>query len=346
MPYEIEASGTVEPQQTVSVTAQVGGILERVSFREGDNVQAGQVLFELDSRPFRAALDQARAVLAKDRANAENAKRAAERAESLRDQNLISVGDYDDARAAGEAMAAAVRGDSAAAAVAELNLQYATIRAPISGRTGSLLVHAGSLVKAGDTDHPLVVINLLRPVRVRFTVPESVLPAVMVSRREGLKVRVSATDGDSFATEGKLVFVDNAVDPTTGTLLLKGEFPNQDEALWPGEFVRVRLELARDARAVVVPAEAVTSGPNGPFLYIVEPDSTVSARPVVVSRTVESRAVITSGVQPGEVVVVDGQVRLAPGSRIGVRPGLGALSAAGTNPATPGATAADPPGRP
>ena len=325
VPDEIEASGTVEPQQTVAVNAQVGGILEQVTFNEGDAVRAGQVLFQLDPRPFRAAFDQAHAVLARDRAQADNARRAAERAATLREQNLISVGEFDDARASADALAAAVRADSAAAAAAELNLQYATIRAPISGRTGNLFAHAGNLIKAVDTDHPLVTINLLRPVRVRFTVPESSLPAVLRSRREALRVLASPADRDSFALEGRLVFVDNAVDAATGTLLLKGEFANLDESLWPGEFVRVRLELARDPHAIVVPAAAVTAGPSGPFVYVLEADSTVTARPVEVARTAGSWSVIARGVQPSEIVVTDGQVRLAPGSHVGVRPGLAAL---------------------
>ena len=319
VPNEIEATGTVEPQQTVEVLAQVGGTLERVAFREGDNVTAGQALFHLDARPFQAAYEQAAAVLARDRATFERAEREAERARALQEQGMISAGEYDDKRATAQAAAANVRADSAAASTARLNLQHTVIRAPIPGRTGRVGVHAGDLVKPGDSGNTLVTINQLRPVRVRFTVPQDALPAVLRGRSGPLEVRVSAGEDSVFPHVGRLVFVDNAVDPASGTLLLKAEFDNRDEALWPGEFVRVLLKLSSDPNATVVPSVAVTTGPEGTYVYIVQADSTVAVRPVVVARTYEEQSVIARGVEPGETVVTDGQLRLAPGARVLLR---------------------------
>lgn len=327
IPHEIEATGTVEPQQTVKVLAQVGGTIERIGFREGDSVPEGAVLFELDARPFRAALDQARAVLARDRAQADNARREAERSLKLAQQGAVSTGESEDKQAAAEALAATVRADSAAVDHARLNLLYATIRAPIAGRTGSRSVHVGDLVKPGDTERPLVTINRMRPVRIRFSVPQDALPAVLRSRDRELTVLAAAADRDTFDHVGRLVFVDNAVDPSTGTLLLKGEFENRAESLWPGEFVRVRLVLSSQPGALVVPAVAVTSGPDGPFVYVVAEDSTVSVRPVVVDRTRGDLAVIARGVSAREVVVTDGQLRLGPGARVALRPGVGEATA-------------------
>jgi multidrug efflux system membrane fusion protein len=336
MPHEIEATGTVEPQQSVEVVAQVGGTIERVAFREGDRVRRGQILFQLDARPFRAALDQARAVQARDRAQADAAKREAERAQALRDQGAISVVQYEEKQATAEALAATVRAGAASVANAQLNLQYATVRAPIDGRTGSLAFHRGDVVKPNESNAPLVTINQLDPVRVRFTVPQSSMPAVLRSRGQPLRVMVSATDRSAFDREGKLVFVDNAVDPATGTLLLKGEFSNRDESLWPGEFVRVRLVLASQPDAVIVPSVAVTNGPQGTFVYVMSADSTVAVRPVSVDRVRDDMAVIAHGVEPGEVVVTDGQLRLGPGARVVVRPGVGTSTRAAET-ASPGA---------
>ncbi len=328
MPHEIEATGTVEPQQTVEVLAQVGGTVQSIAFREGDAVRAGQVLIQLDARPFRAALDQAQAALARDDAQADRAKREAERARSLVERGLISAEQHDEKQSTAAALAATVRGGSAAAAQAGLNLQYATIRAPISGRTGRLGVHVGDVVRPSDTANPLVIINQMSPVRVRFTVPQDAMPAVLRGRGRSLRVLISPADRDSFEHAGRLVFVDNAVDPASGTLTLKGEFDNQDEGLWPGEFVRVRLVLASEDAATVIPAVAVTAGPSGTFVYVVGPDSTVSVRPVVVQRTRDDMAVIARGVEPGEVVVTDGQLRLGPGARVMLRPGAGESTAA------------------
>ena len=317
VPLAITASGTVEPVQGAAVSSQVGGTVMRIEIREGQNVGAGQTLIQLDPRPFRAELNRAQAVLARDRAGWDAARRDLERASTLLEQSVIAPADFDQRRAAAEAMHANMVADSAAAENARLNLQYATIRAPFAGRTGSISVHVGDLVKAAGGE-VLVTVNQLRPIRVRFTLAEADLPALRRAAARTLVVTARAP-GDSAAHVGRLVFVDNAVDPATGTVLLKGEFANADERLWPGEFVEARLVLRTDPNAVTVPAVAVTTGQQGPYVYVMAADSTVSPRPVVVSRTADDVAVISRGLEAGEVVVTDGQFRLAPGSRVVVR---------------------------
>ncbi|MBI5710670.1 MAG: efflux RND transporter periplasmic adaptor subunit [Candidatus Eisenbacteria bacterium] len=320
MPFALLSTGTVEPLQTAAVGSQVGGVVERVAFREGDQVRAGQVLFRLDPRPFRAALEQAQAALARDRAQAESARLEAERAKRLFEQSLLSQSEWDQKRAAAEAWAGTVRADSAAAGTARLNLEYAAIRAPIAGRTGRLMVHEGDYVKTA-TAEPLVTINQLHPVRVRFTVPVSAVPLVQRYRGARPRVLVRQAGADSAALDGDLVFVDNAVDQASGTLLLKGEFANRDGRLTPGEFVDVRLVLYVEPRATVVPAPAVTVGQQGPYVYVLNPDSTVSPRPVSIERTVDEMSIVTRGLEPGETVITDGQLRLAPGAKVVVRQG-------------------------
>ena len=339
--YEIAATGTIEPRQTVAVGSSVGGLVIRLGFQEGDEVSAGQLLIQLDPKPFAAAYEQTRAVLMKDHAQAVNAVADAARAVALLPEGLISPQEAEGKQAQAAAMAAQVRADSAAMANAKLNLDYASIRAPVTGRTGALMVHRGDYVKP-STAEPLVTINTIRPILARFTIPERDMPAVLKRAGAPLEARVSPVGRDSTWYQGKLVFVDNAVDRSTGTLLLKAEFPNQDRSLWPGEFVSVRLVLGVEPRACVVPAQAVMTGQGGTIVYVLNADSTVTPRPVQVARTVEDVTVIAAGVRPGELVVTDGQVRLGPGARVVVRqPGSGAGGPGG--PAVAGASGA---GRP
>jgi membrane fusion protein, multidrug efflux system len=318
MPVQIVTSGTIEPVQTADVGSQVGGVVRRIALREGQEVSAGQVLIELDSRPFAAALEQARGALARDRAQWRNAQLDAGRADRLLEQNLISPSEHDKASATAESYAATVQADSGTVANARLNLEFASIRAPISGRAGRLNVHVGDLVKAA-TSEPLVTINQVRPIRVGFTVPQDQIPLIQRYRNANPAVLVRASAGDSADIPGHLAFVDNAVDPATGTLLLKGEFPNRDGRLWPGEFVQVRLVLSTQQDAIVVPAPAVTIGQQGAYVYVLNADSTASPRSVTVLRTDDVAAVIASGLKPGETVVTDGQFRLAPGAKVLVR---------------------------
>ena len=328
MPEEIVTSGTIEPRQTVSVGSQVGGVIVRLGFQEGDDVQAGQLLFQIDPQPFASAYEQARAVLAKNQAQAAAAVADANRAEALVPQNLISAEEAETKKADALGALAQVRADSAAMLSAKLNLEYASIRAPVAGRTGALLVHRGDYVKPNTAD-PLVTINTIHPILARFTIPERDMPRVLSRPDDPLQARVSPVSRDSAWATGKLVFVDNAVDRTTGTLLLKAEFPNQDGSLWPGEFVNVRLIVRVEPHACVIPTAAVTSAQSGTIVYVMNPDSTVTPRPVQVARTVDQLSVVASGVRPGDLVVTDGQLRLAPGARVQVRQAVAGAGLAG-----------------
>jgi multidrug efflux system membrane fusion protein len=316
VPFVLAAAGTVEAVQSAGVGSQVGGVVTRVAFHEGQDVRAGHVLFELDPRPFRAALDQARATLERDRARAVSARLDAERAQQLLERDLLSQSEWDQKRADMEALAATVAADSAAVATAQLNLEYSSIRAPIAGRTGRRLVQVGDYVKAA-TSEPLVTIVQSSPVRVRFAIAERDAPLLLAHRRTA-GVLIS-TAGGAGPLRGALAFVDNAVDPATGTLLLKGEFGNLDGRLVPGQFVDVRLVLYTDPRALVVPVQAVSTGQQGTYVYVLESDSAVAMRPVDVERTVDSLAVIAEGLAPGERVVTEGQLRLSPGARVAIR---------------------------
>lgn len=317
MPFAITSTGTVEALQSAAVGSQVGGVIVRVAFKEGSDVKAGQMLFQIDPRPFRATLEQAGATLSRSRAQSETARLEAGRARQLFEQDMLAEAEWDQKRAAAETWAATVRADSATMQSARLNLDFASIRAPISGSTGRLMVRQGDYVRPA-TAEPLVTINQTRPVRVRFTVPASAVPLVQKYRAANPRVIATGT-ADSSTVEGPLVFVDNAVDPASGTLLLKGEFPNRDGRLMPGQFVDVRLVLYVERGATVVPTLAIMNGQEGSFVYVVNADSTVATRPVEISRTVDEVAVLSQGLTAGEMVVTDGQIRLSPGSKVVIR---------------------------
>ncbi len=294
------------------------GVLTRVAFREGDEVEVGQVLFQIDPRPFQAALEQAQAMLARDQAQAQSAVLDAQRYADLVKQDYVTQSDYEAKRAAAAALQAAVRADSAAVANAELNLEWARIRAPIAGRTGRLLVREGNLVRANAPD-PLVIINQIHPILVRFAVPERALADIQRYRKNRLPVLVSPSKEDTTFTSGLLTFVDNSVDTTTGTVLLKAEFANPDGVLWPGEFLSVRLQLYVEEKAVVVPAQAVMAGQQGTYVFVLNQDGTARSQPVTVERAAGSYAVIAQGVAPGDEVVTDGQLRLVSGAPVEVK---------------------------
>src|SRR5436190_5444624 len=320
VPYVVTANGLAEPKQTVAVEAQVNGILQRVNFSEGQSVQAGQVLFQIDPRPYIAVLNQARAQLARDEATAANARRDATRYASLVKEGYVTGSQADQAEASAISAAATVAADRASVQKAALDVANCTIRAPISGRTGGLLVRQGNLVKA-NTLPPLVVINQIQPILVRFSVPQSQLPDIQRYFRGGnaLKVTATASEGTGLPLGGALSFLDNNVDSTTGTVLLKARFANPDGTLWPGQFVQVALELYVDANAITVPTAAVQTGQQGTFVYTIDQAGNAKQRPVVVSRTVDSLTVLTSGVRVGEKVIVDGQSRLVPGAKVVVK---------------------------
>jgi multidrug efflux system membrane fusion protein len=316
VPFELAATGTVEPLQTVAVQAQVGGILRRIAFREGQEVQRGQLLFELDARPYHAALQQAQAALARDSAQAANAAQEASRYGALVEKQYVTRQQYEQVRTTAAATQANLAGSRAAVEEARLNLQYATIRAPITGRTGSLLIREGNLVRSNATQ-PLVTINQIRPILVRFAIPAPNLPLLQEHRGKDIVVRAEPAGGAP--SEGSLIFIDNAVDTTTGTILLKGRFPNDDGSLWPGAFANVRLQLYVEPNALVVPASAVVAGQQGSFVFVIQKDSSAATRAVTVSRTAGDYAVVNGDIQPGDRVVTDGQLRLRQGSKVQIK---------------------------
>ncbi len=318
LPYELDATGTVEPIRSVDVLPQVGGTILHVNFGEGDEVAAGQILFEIDPRPYRAALQQAEGALLRDLAQAQSAAREAARYKTLATTNTVTQEDYETKQSTADAGAAAVRSDSAAAALARLNLEYATVRAPIGGRTGRLLLHEGNLVRAGAD--PLVSIVQMRPILVRFPVPATNLPALRQRAGQELKAIALPARDSASAVQGILSFVDNQVDTATGTVLLKARFTNRDGGLWPGEFVRITLVLGTQQDAVVVPSQAVMQGQQGTYVFVVNNDGTATTQPVTVERTLDSLSVI-AGVPTGALVVTDGQLRLTPNSKVDIRGG-------------------------
>ena len=376
VPYTIEANGIVIPSQSSTVGSQVEGIIRRVAFQEGQEVVKGQVLFEIDARPYQAQYQAAVANLARSRAAAENAQRAAQRYATLEQQDYVTREQADQQRANAASTAASVAADQAAVSAARFNLDNTTIRAPISGRTGALLVREGNLVHASGST-PLVVINQLSPILDRFAIPSTQLPLLQrygtvgglvvhatpnsggepgadaSARPIGLSVgggdpaqaasggapagppgpagrpapATSALVPIAQAENGSLSFIDNAVDTTTGTVLLKATFPNPNKRLWVGEFVATKLELFVEQNALVVPTQAVVTGQQGPYVYLVTDSGTAQQRPVRVERTAGDLSVIASGLREGEQVVTEGQARLTPNAKVVLNTPQGAPAA-------------------
>jgi membrane fusion protein, multidrug efflux system len=318
MPLDVSAVGTAEAISSVQIRSQVTGQLSAVHFAEGQDVTKGHLLFELDPRPFQLALAQAEAVLAKDTAQNANAQKEAARYKALLDQGLIAREQYDSYIANADAAQATTGADQAAVDTGRLNLQFSRITAPISGRAGALTAHVGDLVRANDTAS-IVVINQMSPINVTFAVPGRLLDDIR-RYQAAAPLRVEAvTDSTGARPFGRVTFIDNAVDPTTGTIKLKALFDNASRDLWPGEFVNVNLQLTTDPHAIVTPASAVQASQNGPYVYVVRGDRSVDMRSVNVARTAGAEAVIAKGLQPGETVVTDGQLRLTPGAHVTIR---------------------------
>ena len=346
VPIEVQAVGNVEAYSTVTVKAQVGGELTVVDFSEGADVHKGDRLFVIDPRPYESQVAQAEATLTKDEAQLQTAQAnlardmAQEeyaRAQAKRYSELLQRGllpresaEQTDAqakaaaeavradRATIESMQANITADQAALDRAKLQLEYCTIRSPIDGRTGHLLIKQGNVVKATDVD--LVTINQLHPIFVTFTVPESNLPLIKRHMAAGKVAVVASPQGDDASVEnGTLSFVENTVDTTTGTIRLKGLFDNLGTRLWPGQFVRVIVRLNASANSIVIPSTAVQTGQDGKFVFVVKPDMTVESRPVLTGRTIDRDVVIEKGLSDGESVVTTGQLRLIPGSRIQIK---------------------------
>lgn len=346
VPLQVNAIGRSEAYSTVSVTSQAEGQMMKVYFTEGQYVKKGDPLFTIDPRPAQAGMAgtvanqskavsdqrQAEATLAKDRAQAKNAAVSAERYEYLYKQGVVSKDQYDQMRTNAEALAAVAKADEAAVASArdsvkaaqaavqasQVQVSYTEIRAPIDGRTGSLMIHQGNVVKANDTN-PLVVINQVNPIYVTFSVPETQLPEIKRYMAAG-PVQVAGTiPNDSGPPEqGTLTFIDNAIDPATGTVKLKATFQNNQQRLWPGQFVNIAVTLTTQPNAVVVPSAAVQVGQQGQYVFVIKDDQTVELRNVQVQRAIGEKSLISSGLTAGETVVTDGQLRLRPGSRVKV----------------------------
>jgi multidrug efflux system membrane fusion protein len=395
VPYTIEANGVVIPNQAAAVTSQVEGIVQRVAFREGQDVVKGQVLFQIDARPYQAAYRQAAANLARDRANAENAQREAQRYATLAQQDYVTREQADQQRANAAATAASMAATEAAVSTARFNLDNTTVRAPISGRTGALLVREGNVVHASGAT-PLVVINQVSPLLVRFAIPATQLPLLQrYGSAGGLTVVATASSGattvdttgngaiglsvggDPGATSGAggppaggpgtggtpvassalsaitqpehgtLSFIDNAVDTTTGTVVLKATFPNPNKRLWIGEFVSTQLRLFVEQGALVVPTQAVVTGQQGPYVYVVSDSGTAQQRPVTVERNAGSLTVIAAGLREGEQVVTEGQSRLTPNAKVSINTpqGVPVGAAGGRRGGATGATGAGGGGR-
>lgn len=319
MPLAVELIGTVEAQASVAVHAQLTGELTSVNFREGDEVTKGQELFTLDRRPLDAALRQVQAALNRDVAQLENARVQFERVQGLSERGIATREQLDTGRTNVAALDATVAADRAAVENAEVQIVYTTIRAPISGRVGKLLVSVGNLVRANDTS-ALVVINQLSPIYVTFAVPEKQLPELHRYQARGpITVEARAPADTAPAGKGALAFLDNAVDASTGTIAARATFANSDHRLLPGQFVNVRVTLDSDPHAIVLPAAAVQDSQQGKFVYVVTAERTVDRRLVQIDRAIGAELVVTDGVRPGELVVTDGQTRIAPGMHVAIR---------------------------
>lgn len=319
VPVQIRAIGRVEAYSTVAIKSQVDGQIAQVYFTEGQFVKKGDPLFLIDPRSYEAKVKEAEAALAKDIAQAKNADLQAHRSEVLFKARVVSQQEYDDARTKAQAAEEAVRQDRATLENAKVELSYCHINSPINGRTGSLQIHAGNLMKANG-DNPIVTINQLVPIYVTFSVPERHLPDIkkyMAIRQLDVEAIIP---GDSKDPEsGALSFLDNTVDVSTGTVKLKGSFRNSEKRLWPGQFVNVILTLTERPNSIVVQSRAVQTGQSGEYVFVVKPDFTVESRPVTVGDILDDSTIIESGLKAGETVVTDGQLRLVPGAPVEIK---------------------------
>ena len=313
VPLELQAIGTARAYASVSVKPRVDGQLVRVAFKQGDEVKKGDLIFQIEPRPFEVALRQAEAVLARDAASLQNAEGDMRRTDELANTKAIAASIVDENRAKVASLRATVEADKAAIEITKVQLSYCTILSPINGRVGLLLMDAGNVVK--NNESVLAVINQTRPIYADFAVPEQSLQEVRDAASDG-KVRLEAAlpQSSKHPAVGELEVINNQVDPTTGTIVLRGVFPNTDELLWPGQFLNVTVTLGQLSNAVVVPSPAVQSSQSGEFIFVVKTDSTVEKRPVTLGPTRGGDTVIQSGINPGETVVTDGQLRLVPGS--------------------------------
>lgn len=317
MPVLIEAVGTVESEHSVQVRAQVSGVLQSVLFKEGDKVQAGQLLFQIDARTFKAQYNQALAAMARNKAQLENARAQQERLEPLLKREFITQQEYDVAVTSTKSLEAAVQADQAAAEQARIQLEYASIHAPISGRTGTLAVKPGNLVPAAGGGAPLVTINSMDPILVSFSIPERQLEDIRRYQNDKeMRIEILPDRAGSPVAEGKLVFIDNTITPQTGTVLLKTRVANARELIWPGQFANVRVVLTIEPGAVVVPEAAVQPGQESPFVYLIDQENKVQVQPVRISRQIGNEIVIAAGIKAGDRVITEIPQALQPGATV------------------------------
>ena len=320
VPIFVSGIGTVQAFNTVTVKSRVDGQIVKVDFTEGQEVKAGDLLFGIDPRPYQAAVAQAVANQQKDQAQLVSAQADLRRDEALIKNNFQTRQAYDQQKALVGQLQASIKADQAQIETAQLNLQYASIRSPIDGRTGARLVDIGNLVHAADNT-ALVTITQLRPIFVSFTVPQSELETIRQSVSAGpVAAEAYSENNDKKLAVGQLSLIDNTIDQATGTIHLKARFANDKEALWPGAFVVMRLIVGEEKNAVVVPDRAIEEGPNGNYVFVIKPDMTVEMRPVTVSQSQQNLSVITKGLTAGERIVVDGQYRLDQGTRVSIEP--------------------------
>lgn len=316
LPVRLRAIGNVEAFATVAVKARVDGQIVAVNFKEGEAVKKGDVLFRIDDRPYEAALRQAEANRMRDIAARDQARSQAKRYQELLDKNFISKEAYAQIRTNAETAEATAKASQAALENARLNVEYCTIRSPLDGFVGRTLLQAGNLVKANDVS-PLLVINQVKPIYVNFAVPEQTLGEVRKYMAQGaLPVEVIPADAQQKHPMGQLIFVDNAVDPSTGTIRLRAQFDNAEALLWPGQFVNISVQLYEQQDALVVPSQAVQTGPEGEYVYVINGEMLAELRRVKVQRTDGDRSIVAQGLAKGEQVVTRGQLRLGPKVRV------------------------------
>jgi multidrug efflux system membrane fusion protein len=341
VPVQLTAIGNVDAYSTIQVKSQIGGLLMKVHFREGQDVSKGQLLFTIDPRPYEAQIKQAESNLAKDIAQMEYAREQSGRYAELVKKGYVAKDQYEQFLTNAATAEAVVNADRAVLENAKLQLKYCYIYSPISGRTGNLLSNEGNLIKA-DADTAMVTIQQVEPIYVTFSVPEQDLAEIKKNMAAGqLRIEALTSTKGGKPAGGVLTFIDNAVDITTGTIKMKGTFLNRDRSLWPGQFVNVALTLGTKPDAVLVPTSAVQTGQNGQYVFVVRADSTVEMRPIAAGMTIGGETVIDKGVAPGETVVTDGHLMLSPGARVEVRKPARSVNGAasvGAEPALPFST--------
>lgn len=331
MPVELSTIGTVDVIASVAVKSRVDGEITAVHVRDGQSVAAGDLLFSIDDREVRTALAQAQANLERDQALLANARRDVQRLSKLASKDYVAKQSMDETATTAQSLEASVRAGEAAVESQRIQLGYTEITAPIDGRAGTVQLPRGNLVRANDST-PLLVLNQLRPIYVAFSVPQSELPRIRAAQATNpLPVSVTIPGDSGPPLEGHLTFINNAIDESTGTILLKATFDNADERLWPGQYVDVTLTTGIDPDALVVPEQALQRGQDGTQVFVVLPDSTVELRPVRVARSLRGESIILEGLAAGNQVVVDGQLRLTPGARVEPRPPAAATAPAGTS---------------